>query len=188
MLSHACSSTCLPLDLSDEALLSRDLLAAATELDSHGWNKYNRIYSTIILWSHTMFAKIRHEILELVQASLDAPPEQLGERAMCVFLTDLINILNIRQGIKTKNTWYIHTATRGDHILLKQGRWCGHSRVWSLRINTYQTRVYAQSVPAGTSSNTVKHKYHQGPNQYKPAHARNDLVFLEEKGPFCWSL
>lgn len=29
-----------------------------------------------------MFAKIRHEILELVQASLDAPPEQLGERAM----------------------------------------------------------------------------------------------------------
>lgn len=66
MLSHACSSTCLPLDLSDEALLSSDLLAAATELDSHGWNKYGRIYSTTILRSRTMFAKIRHEILELV--------------------------------------------------------------------------------------------------------------------------
>ncbi|GIJ84879.1 hypothetical protein Asppvi_003730 [Aspergillus pseudoviridinutans] len=82
MLSQACSSTCLPLDLSDEALLSGDLRAAAAELDSQGWNKYGRIYSTTILRSRTMFARIRHEILELVQASLDAPPEQLVEQAM----------------------------------------------------------------------------------------------------------
>jgi hypothetical protein len=88
MLSQACSSTSLPLDLSDEALLSGDLLAAAAELDSHGWNKYGRIYSTTILRSRTMFARIRHEILELVQASLDAPSEQLVERAMCVFLAE----------------------------------------------------------------------------------------------------
>ncbi|EAW23478.1 putative transcription factor [Aspergillus fischeri NRRL 181] len=90
MLSLACSSTCLPLDLSDEALLSGDLQAAAAELDSHGWNKYGQIYSTTILRSRTMFAQIRHEILEFLQASLDAPPEQLVERAMCVFLAEPI--------------------------------------------------------------------------------------------------
>ncbi|GFF77803.1 hypothetical protein IFM62136_09657 [Aspergillus lentulus] len=82
MLSQACSSTSLPLDLSDEALLSGDPLAAAAELDLNGWNKYGRIHSTTILRSRTMFARIRHEILELVQASLDVPSEQLVERAM----------------------------------------------------------------------------------------------------------
>ncbi|GAA85923.1 fungal specific transcription factor [Aspergillus luchuensis IFO 4308] len=71
LLSRAYSSTRLPLDLSDDALLSSDLPSATAQLDSRGWNKDNQIYSTTILRSRTSFARIRHEVLEVLESSVD---------------------------------------------------------------------------------------------------------------------
>ncbi|OJJ78068.1 hypothetical protein ASPBRDRAFT_112726 [Aspergillus brasiliensis CBS 101740] len=82
LLSQAYSSTRLPLDMSDDALLSGDLTSAAAQLDSHGWNKNNQIYSTTILRSRTSFARIRHEILELLEGSVDSLAEGSIDRAM----------------------------------------------------------------------------------------------------------
>ncbi|GKZ25096.1 hypothetical protein AbraIFM66951_001590 [Aspergillus brasiliensis] len=82
LLSQAYSSTRLPLDMSDDALLSGDLTSAAAQLDSHGWNKDNQIYSTTILRSRTSFARIRHEILELLESSVDDLAEGSIDRAI----------------------------------------------------------------------------------------------------------
>ncbi|KAL4782547.1 hypothetical protein BJX76DRAFT_369104 [Aspergillus varians] len=81
MLSLAYSSTPLPLDLSDHVLLSGDLAAATASLDSHGWSKDGRIYSTTILRARTMFARIRHDILELFEASREILSGESTERA-----------------------------------------------------------------------------------------------------------
>lgn len=84
LLSQAYSSTRLPLDLSDDGLLSSDLPSAAAQLDSCGWNKNNQIYSTTILRSRTSFARIRHEVLEVLESSMDKLADGSVNRAMCV--------------------------------------------------------------------------------------------------------
>lgn len=84
LLSRAYSSTRLPLDLSDDALLSSDLPSATAQLDSRGWNKDNQIYSTTILRSRTSFARIRHEVLEVLESSVDNLADGSVNKAMCV--------------------------------------------------------------------------------------------------------
>lgn len=84
LLSLAYSSTRLPLDLSDDALLSSDLPSAAVQLDTRGWNQDNQIYSTTILRSRTSFARIRHEVLEVLESSMDNLAEGAVDKAMCV--------------------------------------------------------------------------------------------------------
>ena len=81
MLSRRYSSTPLPLDLSDEALLSGQPIPpnAAALLDADGWNTTGQIYSTTILRARTMFAFIRDEILEIALGSMT---DQAAERAM----------------------------------------------------------------------------------------------------------
>ncbi|GLB09920.1 hypothetical protein AtubIFM57258_005852 [Aspergillus tubingensis] len=82
LLSQAYSSTRLPLDLSDDALLYSDLPSAAAQLDCRGWNKDNQIHSTTILRSRTSFARIRHEVLEVLESSMDNLAEGAVDRAM----------------------------------------------------------------------------------------------------------
>lgn len=67
MLSHRYSSTPLPLDLSDEQLLSNpETLAKILEgLDANGWNSDGQIYSTTILRARTSFSIIRGEVLDI---------------------------------------------------------------------------------------------------------------------------
>ncbi|KAI2822908.1 transcriptional regulator family: Fungal Specific TF [Aspergillus niger] len=82
LLSQAYSSTKLPLDLSDDTLLSGNFPSAAAQLDPNGWNTDNQIYSTTILRSRTSFARIRHEILELLEGSMDNLADGSVDKAM----------------------------------------------------------------------------------------------------------
>ncbi|KAL2829274.1 hypothetical protein BDW59DRAFT_38605 [Aspergillus cavernicola] len=85
MLSLAYSSTPLPLDPSDQVLLSGDLVTVTASLDSHGWSKNRRIFYTTILRAWAMFARIRHDILELFEVSREILSEESTQRATCVF-------------------------------------------------------------------------------------------------------
>ncbi|PWY72465.1 hypothetical protein BO94DRAFT_607957 [Aspergillus sclerotioniger CBS 115572] len=82
LLNQAYSSTRVPLDLSDDALLPDNFQSAAVELDAQVWSKNGQIYSTTILRSRTMFAHIRHKILELLGAMTDSLPEQSVNRVI----------------------------------------------------------------------------------------------------------
>jgi hypothetical protein len=71
MLSHRYSSTPLPLDLSDEQLLSdpASLSESIGRLDGNGWSTDGQIYSTTILRARTSFSFIRGEILDIALCS-----------------------------------------------------------------------------------------------------------------------
>ncbi|KAF7594029.1 hypothetical protein BBP40_010307 [Aspergillus hancockii] len=69
LLNRLHSSTKLPLDLSDDDLLSDHLQESVAKLDTNRWNQDGRIYSTTILRARTMFSKIRDEILEITSNS-----------------------------------------------------------------------------------------------------------------------
>lgn len=98
MLSRRYCSTPLPLDLSDEALLSneQEMAAAAARLDANGWNRDNKIYSKTVLRARTMFAFVRDGILELALGptgpSAIALAMELKERTITQF-QQLPNIL-----------------------------------------------------------------------------------------------
>ena len=71
MLSYRYSSTPLPLDLSDEQLLSdpASLIESVERLDANGWSNDGQIYSTTILRARTSFSIIRGEILDIALCS-----------------------------------------------------------------------------------------------------------------------
>lgn len=71
MLSHRYSSTPLPLDLSDQQLLSdpETLYKFIEQLDANGWNTDGEIYSTTILRARTSFSAIRSEVLDIALSS-----------------------------------------------------------------------------------------------------------------------
>lgn len=67
-LSRRFSSTPLPLDISDEMLLtSSDMPGGFDSLhvDEHGWNTDRKIYSTTSLRARALMAFVRDEILEI---------------------------------------------------------------------------------------------------------------------------
>ena len=72
MLSHRYSSTPLPLDLSDEQLLSdpETLSKILEKLDASGWNSDGQIYSTTILRARTSFSIVRGEVLDIALCSM----------------------------------------------------------------------------------------------------------------------
>lgn len=71
MLNHRYSSTPLPLDLSDEQLLSdtTSLSKSIERLDANGWNTDGQIYSTTILRARTSFSVIRGGVLDIALRS-----------------------------------------------------------------------------------------------------------------------
>lgn len=83
MLSHHYSSTPLPLDLSDEQLLSdrEELFRIVGRLDANGWNTDSQIYSTTILRARTSFSMIRSEVLDMALSSV---PDDIRGRIMYV--------------------------------------------------------------------------------------------------------
>ena len=89
MLNHRYSSTPLPLDLSDEQLLSdRSTLSSHLErLDANGWNTDGQIYSTTILRARTSFSIIRGEVLDI---ALGLMVDGVGERILSVYFPFLI--------------------------------------------------------------------------------------------------
>lgn len=72
-LSRRFSSTPLPLDLSDDMLLSGTLPAdyRACRVDESGWSTDGRIYVTTTLRARAMLAYVRDEILEIALQSMD---------------------------------------------------------------------------------------------------------------------
>lgn len=67
LISRRFSSTPLPLDVSDELLLSPDSSGhiQRQHLDENGWNIDGKIYSTTMLRARTMLSFIRDAILEV---------------------------------------------------------------------------------------------------------------------------
>lgn len=67
LLTRRYCSTPLPLDISDEVLLSNapEHLDKSRHVDEHGWNRDGKIHSTTILRARTILAFIRDAILEL---------------------------------------------------------------------------------------------------------------------------
>jgi hypothetical protein len=67
MLSSRYSSTPLPLDISDEVLLTggQTLIRAVAALDPNGWNTEGKLFSTTLVRARNMFARILEEILEI---------------------------------------------------------------------------------------------------------------------------
>ncbi|KAF5867078.1 hypothetical protein ETB97_003998 [Aspergillus alliaceus] len=81
LLNRLHTSTKLPLDISDDVLLSAKLQESVAKLDDNGWNQNGHIYSTTILRARTLFAKIREEILEI---TLDFASQSALERALAL--------------------------------------------------------------------------------------------------------
>ncbi|KAI9042125.1 fungal specific transcription factor domain-containing protein [Aspergillus affinis] len=86
LLSRLYSTTRLPLDISDEALMSGHRKEADDSLDRNGWSQDCRINSVIILRARTMFAIIRDEVLKLVEIGRSSVPDFVAERASDHFL------------------------------------------------------------------------------------------------------
>lgn len=81
LLSRLYSTTRLPLDISDEALMSGHHQEILNDLDENGWNQNGRMNSVTILRARTMFATIRDEILELVEVARSSTSDVVAERA-----------------------------------------------------------------------------------------------------------
>jgi hypothetical protein len=80
LLSYRFSSTPLPLDISDEDLLSDGgLEKIAEDLDKNGWNTKGIIYSTTTLRARNAFMVVRGEILEM---ALSHSPEGTASRIL----------------------------------------------------------------------------------------------------------
>ncbi|KAH0489918.1 hypothetical protein TgHK011_001409 [Trichoderma gracile] len=74
-LSRRFSSTPLPLDMSDDMLLSGNGLPASyrdCRVDENGWSTDGRLYVTTTLRARAMLAYVRDEILEIALQSMDS--------------------------------------------------------------------------------------------------------------------
>ncbi|RAL07260.1 uncharacterized protein BO97DRAFT_263008 [Aspergillus homomorphus CBS 101889] len=73
LLSRRYSTTQLPLDISDDDILSGNVRTAAAKLDSDGWNRNGgRVFNQATpLRARAMFARNREEILEVVECSVE---------------------------------------------------------------------------------------------------------------------
>ncbi|KAF2842237.1 hypothetical protein M501DRAFT_1013590 [Patellaria atrata CBS 101060] len=125
LLSVRYSSTPLPLDLSDAALLCEDssISAEITSLDSNGWNTNNRIHSATILRARAMFASIREGILEIALGPKLNSSEitmELKERTLSIY-SQLPNVLVYRPNHLTDtdipgSEIYIRALLRLEHL------------------------------------------------------------------------
>lgn len=72
-LSRRVSSTPLPLDVSDEILLTSPppVTYSDCRVDENGWNMDGRIYLTTALRARTLLAYVRDEILEIALQGAD---------------------------------------------------------------------------------------------------------------------
>lgn len=67
LLRSKFTTTPLPLDVSDEELLSSkgQSLAESPNIDKYGWNNHNHIYSVTVHRARMMLALVKEEILEI---------------------------------------------------------------------------------------------------------------------------
>ncbi|RAL02539.1 Zn(II)2Cys6 transcription factor [Aspergillus ibericus CBS 121593] len=74
LLSRKYSTTQLPLEISDEDILSGGISDAVTNLDSNGWDRSDerKLYPTTVLRARTMLAKNREALLEVLETSQDS--------------------------------------------------------------------------------------------------------------------
>lgn len=72
-LGRKFSSTPLPLDMSDELLLSKPPLTRREDcrVDENGWNIDGKIYMTTTLRARAMLSYVRDEILEIALQGMD---------------------------------------------------------------------------------------------------------------------
>jgi len=80
-LSRRYTSTLLPLDISDEVLISDETTRskAVASLDANGWNTDGQIHFTTIARARMLHAYIRDEVLEI---SLGATVDDAENRVM----------------------------------------------------------------------------------------------------------
>ncbi|PWY80766.1 hypothetical protein BO94DRAFT_536986 [Aspergillus sclerotioniger CBS 115572] len=84
LLTRQYSTTQLPLEISDEDILSNRLSDAVIKLDSNGWDRSEEreLYPTTVLRARTMLARNREALLEVLETSQDSITESAVETCL----------------------------------------------------------------------------------------------------------
>lgn len=84
LLSRQYSTTQLPLEISDEDVLSDRISDAVIKLDSNGWDRSEEreLYPTTVLRARTMLARNREALLEVLETSQDSITDSAVETCL----------------------------------------------------------------------------------------------------------